>query len=89
MLLIICCGGVARSEACTFTLSYMTSQTKQLTTLWHHALLHFSHLRLAHGTVYRGHLDHALTSSHTQTAGDAAGVPLAPLSHHTAAGRWT
>lgn len=57
-----------------------------LTAFWHHAFLHFCHLGLAHWSVYRRHLHHALASSHAQAAGDAAGVPLSPLSHHAAAG---
>lgn len=63
--------------------------TRRLTALRHHALLHLGHLSPAHGAVDRGHLHHALASPHPQAAGDAAGVPLGPLCHHAAAGRWT
>lgn len=62
---------------------------RRLTALRHHALLHLGHLAPAHGAVDRGHLHHALASPHPQAAGDAAGVPLGPLCHHAAAGRWT
>lgn len=58
----------------------------KLTAVWHHAFLHFRHLRLTHGSIRRRHLHHALTSSHAQPAGGAAGIPLPPLRHHTAAG---
>lgn len=62
---------------------------RRLTALRHHALLHLGHLAPAHGAVDGGHLHHALASPHPQAAGDAAGVPLGPLCHHAAAGRWT
>lgn len=65
------------------------SDMRRLTALRHHALLHLGHLSPAHGAVNRGHLHHALASPHPQAAGDAAGVPLGPLCHHAAAGRWT
>lgn len=65
------------------------SDMRRLTALRHHALLHLGHLGPAHGAVNRGHLHHALASPHPQAAGDAAGVPLGPLCHHAAAGRWT
>lgn len=73
-------------EVVGLNLTELTFRGFILTALRHHALLCLRQLRST-GRAIRGfHLHHALSPPHTHPTAHAAGLPLTPLGHHTAAG---